>query len=163
MRPCSGPASSSQSRRPTVAPHPYVHVSSLRGVHDYSYARKNGGRPARESPAASPSLLNRNYQGGCLTSQALADGFQDCVVLDVVGVVGLELGGDAVERSLEGLLGRGVHHLGLEGAVSGEGTRRRAREMMVHGEAVLTWMPASSGDQARMVILFLVGRESGVC
>lgn len=34
-------------------------------------------------------------------------------VLNVVFVVGLELGGDAVEGALEGVLGGGVNHLGL--------------------------------------------------
>lgn len=34
-------------------------------------------------------------------------------MLNVVGVVGLELGGDTSEGALEGLLGGSVDHLGL--------------------------------------------------
>ena len=48
-----------------------------------------------------------------LTSKTLADGLEDGVVFDVISVVGLELGGNAGERSLESLLGGGVDHLGL--------------------------------------------------
>lgn len=50
-----------------------------------------------------------------LAGHALADLVQDGVVLDVVGVVGLDLDGDAAECALQGVLGRGVHHLGLRG------------------------------------------------
>ena len=39
----------------------------------------------------------------------------DFAVLDVVGVVGLDVDGEAVEGALEGLLGGGVHHAGLHG------------------------------------------------
>ena len=39
----------------------------------------------------------------------------DFAVLDVVGVVGLDVDGEAVEGALEGVLGRGVHHAGLCG------------------------------------------------
>lgn len=52
---------------------------------------------------------------GHLAGETLADSLDDAVVLDVVGVVGLELGSNAGEGSLEGLLGGGVDHLGLEG------------------------------------------------
>lgn len=37
----------------------------------------------------------------------------DAVVLDVIGVVGLNIDGKAVERALESVLGRRVHHAGL--------------------------------------------------
>lgn len=37
----------------------------------------------------------------------------DVVELDVVGVVGLDIGGEAVEGALDGLLGGAVHHAGL--------------------------------------------------
>lgn len=50
----------------------------------------------------------------CLAGHALADLSQDGVVLDVVGVVGLDLDGDAAQGALQGVLGRGVHHLGLQ-------------------------------------------------
>ena len=39
----------------------------------------------------------------------------DFALLDVVGVVGLDVDGEAVEGALEGLLGGGVHHAGLCG------------------------------------------------
>lgn len=51
----------------------------------------------------------------CLAGHALADLGQDGVVLDVVGVVGLDLDGDAAQGALQGVLGRRVHHLGLQG------------------------------------------------
>ena len=50
---------------------------------------------------------------GNLSGGALADDLEDGVVLNVVGVVGLELSGDASERALESLLGGSVDHLGL--------------------------------------------------
>jgi hypothetical protein len=52
--------------------------------------------------------------GSNLSSKALADGLDDGVVLNVVRVVGLQLGGNAGEGTLESLLGRSVDHLGLE-------------------------------------------------
>lgn len=48
-----------------------------------------------------------------LTSETLADSLDDGVVFDVIRVVGLELGSNAGEGSLEGLLGGSVDHLGL--------------------------------------------------
>ena len=39
----------------------------------------------------------------------------DFALLDVVGVVGLDVDGEAVEGALEGFLGRRVHHAGLCG------------------------------------------------
>lgn len=49
-----------------------------------------------------------------LTGETLADGLEDGIVLNVIGVVGLELGGNASQASLQGLLGGGVDHLGLQ-------------------------------------------------
>ena len=46
-------------------------------------------------------------------SETLGNGLDDAVVFDVVGVVGLEFGGNARESALEGLLGGSVDHLGL--------------------------------------------------
>lgn len=46
--------------------------------------------------------------------KTLGDAVQDTLVLDVVLVVGLELGGEAVEGALEGVLGGGIDHLWLE-------------------------------------------------
>lgn len=47
---------------------------------------------------------------------ALGDAAEDGLVLDIVGVVGLDVGGEAVERTLQGVLGGGIHHAGLSGA-----------------------------------------------
>lgn len=89
-------------------------------------------------------MLNCTY-----LSKTLADGLEDSVVLDVVGVVGLELGGNTSERALQSLLGRGIDHLGLLRSVS---------DLLIscafHVEKH-TWTPASSGDQAMKVILLL--------
>lgn len=54
-----------------------------------------------------------------LAGKALADSLEDDVVLDVISVVGLQLGGDTGKCALKGLLGRGVDHLGLYSLVSG--------------------------------------------
>lgn len=48
------------------------------------------------------------YGGG-----ALADCLDERLVLDVIGVIGLDLDGQAGEGALQGLLGGGVDHLGL--------------------------------------------------
>lgn len=45
---------------------------------------------------------------------ALGDTGLDAVELDVVSVVGLDIGGETVEGALDGLLGGAVHHTGLE-------------------------------------------------
>lgn len=50
-----------------------------------------------------------------LSGKTLADGLEDGVVFDVISVIGLQLGGNAGERSLKGLLGGSVDHLGLCG------------------------------------------------
>jgi hypothetical protein len=57
--------------------------------------------------------------GSNLSSKALADGLDDGIVLNVVRVVGLQLGGNAGEGTLESLLGRSVDHLGLDASVIG--------------------------------------------
>jgi hypothetical protein len=44
---------------------------------------------------------------------ALGDARLDVVELDVVSVVGLDVGGETVEGALDGLLGGAVHHAGL--------------------------------------------------
>jgi peptide deformylase len=51
------------------------------------------------------------YRATCLS--APGDARLDVVELDVVGVVGLDVGGETVEGALDGLLGRAVHHAGL--------------------------------------------------
>ena len=45
---------------------------------------------------------------------ALGDSGDDALVLDVIRVVGLNVGGEAVEGALDGFLGGRVHHAGLE-------------------------------------------------
>lgn len=49
-----------------------------------------------------------------LGSSTLADLGQDGVVLNVVAVIGLDLDGDTAQGALQGILGGGVNHLGLE-------------------------------------------------
>lgn len=44
---------------------------------------------------------------------ALGDTALDVVPLDVVGVVGLDIGSETVEGALDGFLGGRVHHAGL--------------------------------------------------
>jgi len=58
-------------------------------------------------------LSRLRRRGKALTGKTLADDLDDGVVLDVVGVVGLQLGRNAGQGSLEGLLGGGIDHLGL--------------------------------------------------
>jgi len=53
-------------------------------------------------------LFSNSLRGG-----SLADGLFYRLELNVIGIIGLELGGDAGEGALESLLGRGVDHLGL--------------------------------------------------
>lgn len=50
---------------------------------------------------------------GCRDLSALGNPGNDGVVLDVVGVVGLNVGGETVEGALEGFLGGRVHHAGV--------------------------------------------------
>lgn len=45
---------------------------------------------------------------------ALGDARLDVIELDVVSVVGLDIGGETVEGALDSLLGRAVHHAGLD-------------------------------------------------
>jgi hypothetical protein len=47
----------------------------------------------------------------CLAT--LGDSADDIVKFDVVGVVGLDVGGEAVEGALDGFFGGGVHHAWL--------------------------------------------------
>ena len=48
-----------------------------------------------------------------LTGEALANHLQYCLEFNIILVVGLQLGSNAVERALQSLLGGGIHHLGL--------------------------------------------------
>jgi hypothetical protein len=45
---------------------------------------------------------------------ALGDSGDDALVLDVIRVVGLDVGGETVEGALDGFLGGRVHHTGLK-------------------------------------------------
>jgi hypothetical protein len=58
------------------------------------------------------SKLVRQWNMRLATSGGALDDF---AVLDVVGVVGLDVDGEAVEGALESILGGGVHHAGLCG------------------------------------------------
>lgn len=49
----------------------------------------------------------------CSLCEALGDSVKHAGVLNVVFVICLELGGDAGESALEGVLGGGVNHFGL--------------------------------------------------
>ena len=51
----------------------------------------------------------------CMRLTAGGGALDDFALLDVVGVVGLDVDGEAVEGALEGVLGGGVHHAGLCG------------------------------------------------
>ena len=51
----------------------------------------------------------------CMRLAAGGGALDDFALLDVVGVVGLDVDGEAVEGALEGVLGGGVHHAGLCG------------------------------------------------
>jgi hypothetical protein len=55
-------------------------------------------------------------RGGRVRLTAGGSALDDAVVLDVVGVVGLDVNSEAVERTLEGILGGRVHHAGLGGS-----------------------------------------------
>ena len=50
---------------------------------------------------------------GARRLSALGDTRLDVIELDVVSVVGLDVGGETVEGALDSLLGGGVHHAGL--------------------------------------------------
>lgn len=58
----------------------------------------------------------RNEGSSCLAAGGGA--LDDLAVLNVVGVVGLDVNGDTVEGALESVLGGGVHHAGLWECVS---------------------------------------------
>jgi hypothetical protein len=80
----------------------------------------------------------------------LGDSGDDALVLDVIRIVGLDVGGETVEGALDGFLGGRVHHARLimnllvpvVVEVEGEG-------------GILTYCDASSGTQAMKVILLL--------
>jgi hypothetical protein len=52
----------------------------------------------------------------CFRLAAGRGALDDAVMLDVVGVVGLDVDGEAIERTLESVLGGRVHHAGLCGS-----------------------------------------------
>jgi hypothetical protein len=60
-----------------------------------------------------PCLLKvkKEFELGDLT--ALGDSADNVVVFDVVCVVGLDIDGEAVEGTLNGIFGGGVHHAWL--------------------------------------------------
>jgi hypothetical protein len=79
---------------------------------------------------------------------ALGDSGDDALVLDVIGVVGLDVGGETVEGALDGFLGGRIHHAGL--------VTKLLVPVVVEGEEeMLTYCDASSGTQAMKVILLL--------
>lgn len=80
---------------------------------------------------------------------ALGDSGDDALVLDVIGVVGLDVGSETIEGALNSFLGGRVHHAGLE--------MKQLIFAIVNGcgGEVLTYCDASSGTQAMKVILLL--------
>lgn len=92
-----------------------------------------------------------------LTSHALADGLENGVVLDVVGIVGLELGRNTSERALQGLLGGGVNHLGHDtGIIGGPGEEGNLVALtLARGKAVLEVVDGVAGALANSTALGL--------
>jgi len=88
--------------------------------------------------------------GSNLSSKALADGLDDGVVLNVVRVVGLQLGGNAGEGTLESLLGRSVDHLGLDASVIGRPSNEYdlVSHTIARGEVVLEVVDGVAGTLA---------------
>ena len=77
----------------------------------------------------------QRIQGPLNDGQALADRLYHRLVLDVIGVIGLQLDGNACEGALQGLLGGGVDHLGLEGWVCQfglDGHEKRVTDGRIH-------------------------------
>jgi hypothetical protein len=65
-------------------------------------------------PSYSPeAAFTRNRQIAARDLAALGDTALDVVPLDVVGIIGLDIGGETVEGALDGFLGGRVHHAGL--------------------------------------------------
>ena len=100
---------------PGVVRHPLYHLPGNVNALPSSFGQSRTDEPpgivinsSLTETAPSESQLRR------LTGEALADGLDDGVVFDVVGVVGLELNGDTSQGSLESLLGGSVDHLGLQ-------------------------------------------------
>jgi hypothetical protein len=88
--------------------------------------------------------------GSNLSSKALADGLDDGIVLNVVRVVGLQLGGNAGEGTLESLLGRSVDHLGLDASVIGRPSNEGdlVSHTIARGEVVLEVVDGVAGTLA---------------
>lgn len=97
-----------------------------------SCARKKAACPETFFPLPARLLSRRNIQRKiqgkrkhnktpCLTGKTLADSLDDGVVLNVIGVIGLQLSSNSGEGSLEGLLGGSVDHLGLRWSWSSAG------------------------------------------
>lgn len=63
---------------------------------------------------------------------ALGDSRDDALVLDVVRVVGLDIGGQTVERALESVFRRRVHHAGLWNEMSALLCLRQRRGCLSH-------------------------------
>lgn len=77
---------------------------------------------------------------------ALGDTALDVVPLNVVGIVGLNIGSETVEGALDGLLGGRVHHAGLS-AVSTSLTSTSST-VYTHVLRRIIWRPADECDLA---------------
>ena len=69
----------------------------------------------RHSEIRNPSapLIGQRDSYSGLLSTALKDPVDDVVVLEVVGIVSLDVGGEAIKGALKGFLGARVHHARL--------------------------------------------------
>ena len=83
---------------------------------------------------------------------ALGDTALDVLELDVVGVVGLDIGGETVEGALDGFLGGRVHHTGLSYLSQHALFQCNAAQCAFPKH---TYCAASSGVQLIKVILLL--------
>jgi hypothetical protein len=74
------------------------------------------------SSCSSKPVLTRESTDTASRLATLGDTALDVVPLDVIGVVGLDVGGETVERALDRFLGGRVHHAGL--SLSAKGTQK---------------------------------------
>lgn len=104
------------------------------------------------------SSQHKNKNTRLLTGQALADGLDNDIVLNVIGVVGLQLSSNTSEGSLEGLLGGSVDHLGLCAAVRSARVVRSGADIAV-GRYLNTGFIGGPSDEGDLVS----GIKSAVC
>jgi hypothetical protein len=74
----------------------------------------------------------------------------NAIEFNVIGIVGLNIRSQSVERPLQSLLGRRIHHSGLNSSAES-----------IYSGKQLTYCGASSGHQLKKVILFLFPSPPG--